>query len=190
MVFCGTEMSACEVFLGGACGATTWRDLKAIPELMKNGVSYYNPQCPEGAWHEGMIAEETTAKAKAAVMLFVISGETRGVASLVEASALIASGKHVCLVVEDIEMDAIVEGQHLGIHERKDLNRGRRYLVDVLQESSQNGCGNACLCKNVADAAAKATEMVLERRKFCHNVMDKLTLKKRSPTRLLRKASL
>ena len=33
-----------EVFLGGSCNPTTWRQDIAMPLLDKNGVNYYNPQ--------------------------------------------------------------------------------------------------------------------------------------------------
>lgn len=33
-----------DVFLGGSCGNTTWRQELAIPLLRQHGVSYYNPQ--------------------------------------------------------------------------------------------------------------------------------------------------
>lgn len=33
----------CEVFLGGSCNPTTWRTDTAIPELKKQGITFYNP---------------------------------------------------------------------------------------------------------------------------------------------------
>ena len=39
-----------QVFLGGACGATTWRRDVAIPVLDAAGVSYHNPQLGAGEW--------------------------------------------------------------------------------------------------------------------------------------------
>ena len=35
---------AVDVFLGGACGATTWRKDVAIPYLEREGLTYWNPQ--------------------------------------------------------------------------------------------------------------------------------------------------
>jgi hypothetical protein len=32
-----------EVFLGGSCNPTTWRADVAMPELKKQGISFYNP---------------------------------------------------------------------------------------------------------------------------------------------------
>merc|ERR1711939_127185 len=48
----------CEVFLGGACGSTTWRTTEAIPELERRQISFYNPQVEE--WHEGLVQEEAS----------------------------------------------------------------------------------------------------------------------------------
>lgn len=39
-----------QVFLGGACGETTWRTDLAIPLLERAGISYFNPQLAPGAW--------------------------------------------------------------------------------------------------------------------------------------------
>ena len=44
-----TAPSTCDVFLGGACGETTWRKDVAIPLLEQAGVSYWNPQV-SAAW--------------------------------------------------------------------------------------------------------------------------------------------
>lgn len=35
--------SKCDVFLGGSCNPTTWRTDTAIPELEKQGITFYNP---------------------------------------------------------------------------------------------------------------------------------------------------
>lgn len=32
-----------EIFLGGSCNPTTWRQDEAIPILEKLGITYYNP---------------------------------------------------------------------------------------------------------------------------------------------------
>merc|ERR1712159_244943 len=147
-----------EVFLGGACGSTTWRRDVAIPTLEKAGVSFYNPQVEE--WHEGLVEVERRAKKSALVQLFVVSGATRGAATVVEAAHLISSGKTVVLVVEVVPEGAVVDGDVLTASERKDLNRGRRYLLDVVEDRQQEGHTNADICANVEEAAARAAELV------------------------------
>ena len=46
-----------QVFLGGSCNPTTWRQDIAMPLLDKNAVHYYNPQAPfhrPGGWWRGL----------------------------------------------------------------------------------------------------------------------------------------
>ena len=52
----GSATDKCEIFLGGSCNPTTWRQEIAIPLLEANEISFYNPQVEE--WHEGLIALE------------------------------------------------------------------------------------------------------------------------------------
>lgn len=85
------------IFLGGACGGSTWRRDIAIPLLEAAGVSFHNPQLAPGAWTEGDEIEDMRAKAEAEVLLFVISEATRGVASVAEVAYLIASGRPLAL---------------------------------------------------------------------------------------------
>ena len=75
-----------DVFLGGACGCTTWRKEIAVPLLEAGGVTYYNPQVED--WNPDLMAAEMYAKKHCKVLLFVINDETRGVASMIEAAAL------------------------------------------------------------------------------------------------------
>lgn len=43
LLFLECAVSNCEVFLGGSCNPTTWRTDTAIPELKKQGITFYNP---------------------------------------------------------------------------------------------------------------------------------------------------
>lgn len=49
-----------DVFLGGSCGNTVWRQDLVIPYLKKRGITYYDPQRP--AWSENLVHEEAVAK--------------------------------------------------------------------------------------------------------------------------------
>ena len=71
-----------KVFLGGSCNPTTWRKNIAIPLLNRAGISYFNPQVDE--WHDGLVAIEAKNKEEATVLLYVIDGQTRSLASMVE----------------------------------------------------------------------------------------------------------
>lgn len=121
-----------QVFLGGSCNPTTWRKDIAIPVLEAVGVTYYNPQADD--WSEELVAIEAAAKDAAGWLLFVIDGQTRAMASMIEASALIAGGRRVVLVVQDIPAGTVIDGQAVEGRELKDLNRARAYLRAVAAE--------------------------------------------------------
>jgi hypothetical protein len=117
-----------QVFLGGACGLTTWRKDIAIPILEAAGVTYHNPQMPLGAWKEDDQFDEMRRKDECLVQLFVINGATRGVASVAEVAYLIGAGKPVAIVLEDIAAGTDVYGKEIDAVEADDLNRGRIFV--------------------------------------------------------------
>jgi hypothetical protein len=117
-----------QVFLGGACGRTSWRQQIAIPALEAAGISYYDPQLGIGEWTEAREAAEMKAKAEAEVLLFVVSDQTRSVASIGEAAYLIASGRPLALAVRDVPEGAVIDENPVTPAERGDLNRGRIFL--------------------------------------------------------------
>jgi hypothetical protein len=89
-----------EVFLGGTCADSVWRKQVSIPMLEQADVSCYNPQLGPGEWSPACIPVEDAAKTGAVCQLFVITAETRGITSMIEAAELIASGKRVVLCME------------------------------------------------------------------------------------------
>ncbi len=117
-----------QVFLGGACGLTTWRKDIAIPMFEAQGVTYHNPQMPLGAWKEDDQFDEMRRKDECLVQLFVINGDTRGVASVAEVAYLIGARKPVAIVLTDIQAGADVYGATIDKVEADDLNRGRIYV--------------------------------------------------------------
>lgn len=117
-----------QVFLGGACGLTTWRRDIAIPLMEAASVSYHNPQMALGEWKEDDQFDEMRRKDECLVQLFVITGETRGVASVAEVAYLIGAGKPVAIVMEDIASGADVYGKTIESVEADDLNRGRIFV--------------------------------------------------------------
>jgi len=159
-----TEPSECEVFLGGACGSHMWRRDTAIPALEEAGVSYYNPQLEEGAWHSGLIAVEAEAKEKAAVLMFVVDGMTRGLASMIEVTATVMSGRAVVVVVDHVPEGAVIAGDCVSDNERKDLNRARDYLVQVIQQRMKEGHRNIELCSSISEASSHAARLAKELR--------------------------
>lgn len=117
------------IFLGGSCNPTTWRTDVAIPLLESAGVEYYNPQVED--WSPELVAIEAAAKDEADVLLFVIDSQTRAIASMLEATEYICTGRRVVLVIDDLEAGTEITGKLIYGSELKDLNRARAYLRDV-----------------------------------------------------------
>ena len=118
-----------DVFLGGACGKSNWRD-QVIPFLNERQITCFNPQVPSNQWHEGLMAAELAAKETCSVLLFVIGRETRAVASIAEAAYYIGRGRKVMLVLQPYPETMET------LDECADLNRGRRYLREIAEEAS------------------------------------------------------
>lgn len=117
-----------QIFLGGAAGLTTWRDEIAIPALTAAGVSYFNPQLPIHAWTADREAVEMAAKDAATVLLFVVSDETRGVATVAEIAYYMGLGRSLALAIVDLPAGASLYGQPRPMEEIDDLNRGRLFV--------------------------------------------------------------
>lgn len=124
-----------DVFLGGSCGHTTWRRDIAIPRFSQvtPAISYFNPQVGEGEWSHELIAVEVQAKANSKVYLMVITAETAGMASMVEVAELCGKGFRIFLVCHEVQQGGIKNVSEEG---RKDINRGRRYLIDSAQRAA------------------------------------------------------
>jgi len=118
-----------DVFLGGSCNPTTWRMDLAMPLLESNLVSFYNPQVDD--WSPELVEIEARAKEDCKVLLFVIDGKTRALASMLEASEYIGVGRRVVIVIQHVEPGTEIGGVVVGDREIKDLNRAREYLADV-----------------------------------------------------------
>eukprot|EP01006_Ploeotia_vitrea_P039774 TRINITY_DN66376_c3_g1_i2.p2 TRINITY_DN66376_c3_g1~~TRINITY_DN66376_c3_g1_i2.p2 ORF type:complete len:581 (+),score=268.81 TRINITY_DN66376_c3_g1_i2:132-1745(+) len=114
------------VFLGGACGATTWRSKIAIPVFKKHNIDFYNPQVEN--WNPHLMVLEDLMKACCTPLLFVIDSSTRSLASMIEASQLIAEDREVVLVINNVSVGTNIQGENVSATEAKDLNRARAYL--------------------------------------------------------------
>ena len=117
------------VFLGGSCDPTTWRRDVAMPALDAAGITYYNPQVTD--WKPELVEIEARAKEEADTLLFVVDGQTRAIASMLEAAECICDNREVVLVINDIPDGTEIAGQEVTVRELKDLNRARVYLADI-----------------------------------------------------------
>eukprot|EP00744_Colponema_vietnamica_P027375 GILI01041047.1.p1 GENE.GILI01041047.1~~GILI01041047.1.p1 ORF type:complete len:230 (-),score=33.75 GILI01041047.1:173-862(-) len=146
-----------QVFLGGACDKTTWRKDIAIPLLEGANISFYNPQVEQ--WSPELLPLETKAKNEAEILLFVVDGTTRAVASLVEAAFNIGNGREIVIVLQDLTRGSRVSGIMLNEDERKDLNRGRAYLKDLCLSN------NVQLFSSIKDAMVHIVDVLSARNK-------------------------
>lgn len=117
-----------EVFLGGSCNPTKWRDRVAIPILEANNIHYYNPQ--KSCWTIDMIEMEREAKEKAKCILFVIDKDTRSLVSMNETVEYICRNSHVVVVVvqELNDDDQRLDGVNICHEEWEELKRGRIFI--------------------------------------------------------------
>lgn len=141
------------IFLGGSCGATDWRKQIAIPMLQAAGIEFFDPQVEIWTAEEHE-ARDMEAKARASVLLFVISGETRAVASLAEVAYLIAAGRPLALAVEDVPGDSA---------EANDLNRGRLFVRSMARVHGIACFSSAREATAHAIALAQKTALTLEK---------------------------
>jgi raw len=86
-----------EVFLGGSCNPTTWRQDVAIPTLKQLCITFYNPQVTH--WGPELVELEWKAKQHATILFFVMDNETRSVASLIEAAHSAGKQRKLILVI-------------------------------------------------------------------------------------------
>lgn len=71
-----------DIFLGGTCADSVWREEIAIPLLEKAGLTYYNPKKQE--WTTRYIAREASVKDHCKALLYVITSQSRGITSMLE----------------------------------------------------------------------------------------------------------
>ncbi|XP_021931040.1 uncharacterized protein LOC110835283 isoform X3 [Zootermopsis nevadensis] len=118
-----------DVYLGGSCRNTNWREDIAIPMLKKSGLTYFNPQLRQ--WSKRFIPIEAAAMDNSYVLLFVITSTTRSIASMALAAHYIGLNCNVVLCVQHLPDDAIIGSDKLSKQAGKDYNRGRMYLSDL-----------------------------------------------------------
>lgn len=96
-----SDKNELQVFLGGSCNPTTWRQNLAIPYLEMNGISYYNPQIEN--WTPEVVALEHRAKQDAQILLFVIDDQTRATVTLIESAFMAGDDKNIVFVFYPFE---------------------------------------------------------------------------------------
>lgn len=141
------------LFLGGSCDPTTWRADIAIPTLTSLNVAFFNPQVAD--WSPELVAIEAKAKKDSSALLFVIDGQTRAIASMLEALSQAAQGRRIFVTSMDITDGTVIAGQPVTGRELKDLNRGRAYFLDELSNFS-----SATVHGSIAEAVTAAADYI------------------------------
>ena len=135
-----------DVYLGGTVGrGGRWRESDAIPELMKAGLSFFNPQSSSASQSKSQSKQQLLSRRRlipieaahmdnSRVLLFVVLGTSRSVGAMCEAAYHIGrQASSVVLCLQKMTEDVAVEGEggeRLSKAALKDYNRGRSYLSD------------------------------------------------------------
>ncbi|XP_042220331.1 uncharacterized protein LOC121865064 isoform X2 [Homarus americanus] len=121
-----------EVFLGGSCNPTTWRQNVAIPMLKDQGISFYNPQVSH--WEEALVELEYQAKQTASVLFFVLDRNTRNVASMVEAAYMAGCRRKLVVVMDSYSGPGqLINGEAISELEYQDLTNGLHTVQDLVE---------------------------------------------------------
>eukprot|EP00002_Diphylleia_rotans_P007835 TRINITY_DN1750_c0_g1_i1.p1 TRINITY_DN1750_c0_g1~~TRINITY_DN1750_c0_g1_i1.p1 ORF type:complete len:592 (-),score=147.34 TRINITY_DN1750_c0_g1_i1:218-1993(-) len=151
------DKSAVDVYLGGSFEGVDWRSKEAIPALKAAGLTFISPKVgeylPSFAWIEARDKE------RCKVLLFVVPHDSRSIRTLADAAYYIGKGRNMVLVVNDIPENASFGSHKVTPLERKDLNRGRAYLLESASRAK------IPVFKTVAEALAEIKSNLARGRK-------------------------
>ena len=149
--------SAYDVFLGGSCNPTTWRQDLAIPHFKNEGITFYNPQ--QANWVPEMIELEHQAKTTSQILFFVVNYQTRNVVSMIEVAQMAGSRRRLIVVLSDYPGPGhVISGEKVTAEEHEDLQTAVDTVQDLIERQGTPVFGDI----NVALAC---TSKVLKRRK-------------------------
>ncbi|XP_041370565.1 uncharacterized protein LOC121384307 isoform X2 [Gigantopelta aegis] len=118
-----------DIYLGGSCGESSWRDEIAIPLLKRHGLSYMNPHVTD--WMARLIPMQVALRERCRLLLYIFTENTRGLAAMVEAGYYIGLGCRVVLCMQKLKQGTVIAGEELTEEALCDYNRGRMYLSDM-----------------------------------------------------------
>lgn len=144
-----------QIFLGGSCNPTTWRQAVAIPYLEMNGISYYNPQVDN--WTPDVVKTERDAKQSAQVLLFVIDKQTRSTVSLVESAYMAGDSKNLVLVMYPFYFDALSISDTINETTSSMIETRRELTKTNLKESSENRVTSSSYAKSSSTSSSNST---------------------------------
>uniref|UniRef100_A0A0A9Z8Y7 Caltractin n=1 Tax=Lygus hesperus TaxID=30085 RepID=A0A0A9Z8Y7_LYGHE len=143
--------SAIDIYVGGSCYDVEWKRDIAVPMLKKSGLKYQLNDCRKVQCSRAC-SKELQVMDKSKVLVFIITGNTRGLESMALASYYIGKGKQVVLCIQEVTETSTVFDENLSKLARNDYNRGRVYLKDLAKR-----CG-VTVTDNVPDAIQAAVE--------------------------------
>lgn len=124
--------SSYDVFLGGSCNPTTWRQDAAIPHLKSQGITFYNPQ--QANWVPEMIELEHQAKYSSQIMFYVLNEQTRNVASMVEVCQFAGSNRRLVVVLSSYPTTGLaISGEPVTKAEYEELQNGIETCQDLIE---------------------------------------------------------
>lgn len=124
--------SAYDIFLGGSCNPTTWRQDTAIPHFKGQGITFYNPQ--QANWSPEMIELEHQAKVTSQILFYVINEQTRNVASMIEVSQYAGSNRRLIVVLNPYPSpEHTINGEQLTKAEYDDLQAAMGTVQDLIE---------------------------------------------------------
>merc|ERR1719449_510880 len=127
--------SAYDVFLGGSCNPTTWRQDVAIPHFKSQGITFYNPQ--QANWVPEMIELEHQAKVTSQILFYVINEQTRNVASMIEVSQYAGSNRRLIVVLNPYPgPEHAFNGEQMTKAEYEDLQAAMETVQDLIERQS------------------------------------------------------
>ncbi|TRY61726.1 hypothetical protein TCAL_11143 [Tigriopus californicus] len=127
-----SSSSSYDVFLGGSCNPTSWRQDFAIPYFKSYGITYYNPQ--QSNWVPEMIELEHQAKQTSQILFFVMNEKTRNVVSMIEVAYLSGGQRKVIVMINPYPNSShLINGEKLLESEYLDLNAGLTTVHDLVE---------------------------------------------------------
>lgn len=169
-----------QVFLGGSCNPTTWRQNLAIPYLEMNGISYYNPQIDN--WTPEVVELEHRAKQDAQVLLFVIDDQTRATVTLIESAFLAGEDKNIVFVFYPFESNMICGSeQSLKAY---NLHGTHKKMMKASLTKTQN-----CISLSCTSSSESSSSSTMSSTRLISKTSDTPTLKSASVYRKTSNAS-
>jgi hypothetical protein len=127
-----STISTTDIYLGGE-SPTSWLNDTAIPLIRKNGLTFSLQDLDAG---DQTTPIELSALDTSRALLFVITKETRSVATTILAGHYIGKGCNVTLCIQDLPNDCRVKGEQLSQLAINDYNRSRAYLRDYAKQAN------------------------------------------------------